>query len=687
MNDRVHDERQQETKSSDTAPPGTVWDGTVEMSSPVPTLPDFEITAELGRGAMGVVYEALQIRLNRRVAVKMIAPTLDAGHRGRFRTEAEAVAQLQHPNIVQVFDCGEHDGRPFLVLELVEGHGLDHAVANGPLPPRQAAETVVKLARAMQLAHDKGIVHRDLKPSNVLVDAKGEPKVTDFGLAKQLAADSGQTQAGQIMGTPSYMSPEQAAGRNAEVGPLADVYSLGAILYDLLTGLPPFDGETVVETLDRVRHRSPQPPRQLEPRVHRDLETICLRCLEKEPRSRYGSAAALADDLERFLNGEAIHARPISRVESVVRYVRRRPRDFALAFAAVLAVVLGVAAAVRSTWNDEQVRERIAEQARELDVNRPVLVKSPLGLPVVAVPADNPLTAGKVALGRLLYFDTRLSVNGTVSCATCHEPVKGWADGLPLSEGVGGQLAARNAPTVVNASQHPRLFWDGRADKLETQTLGPLLNPKEMGMTPGRVVEVLGGIDGYRTRFDEVFEDGLTFENVGRAIAAYERTLVAGDSPFDRFTAGESGALSPAAERGRRLFFGKAHCSACHVGPNLTDQAFHNVGVGVDEQGVPRDEGRRSEGRLDGDHGAFRTPPLRDLHRTAPYMHDGSLATLAEVVEHYDRGGTPNAWLDEEIFPLDLTDDEKRDLVAFLREGLASGTYPFDKVEADEFPE
>jgi serine/threonine-protein kinase len=286
----------------------------------------YEILAEIGRGGMGIVYKARQPGLNRAVALKLILAGDHAGPdaRTRFRAEAEAVARLQHANVVQVYEVGEHDGLPFLSLEYCPGGSLDRSLAGQPLPPDQAATLVRTLAEAVQAAHAAGLVHRDLKPANVLLDAAGTPKITDFGLAKRLG-ESGRTAPGALLGTPSYMAPEQADGKGAPVGPAADVYALGAILYECLTGRPPFKAGNLLATVRQVVTEEPVPPRQLNARVPRDLQTICLKCLEKDPRRRYTSARALGDDLYAFQRGEAIAARRPGLLGRTDRWVRSRP--------------------------------------------------------------------------------------------------------------------------------------------------------------------------------------------------------------------------------------------------------------------------------------------------------------------------------------------------------------------------
>ncbi len=309
----------------------------------LPAIPGYELLDKLGEGGMGVVYLARQTGLNRRVAVKMIRGGSQArpDHFARFRVEAEAVAQLRHPNIIQIHEIGEVDGLPFVSLELLEGGSLADRLVGTPQPARQTAELLLTLASAIQVAHDVGIVHRDLKPSNVLFTVDGTPIITDFGQAKLIDSDSRQTETGQIMGSPSYMAPEQARGHTRDIGPAADVYALGAILYEMLTGRPPFKGETPMETVRQVIDDEVVPPARLVPRVDRDLETICLKCLSKEPPRRYASASELAGDLDRHRKGESIHARRVSPVERGAKWARRRPAAAAL-LALGLAAFLGL---------------------------------------------------------------------------------------------------------------------------------------------------------------------------------------------------------------------------------------------------------------------------------------------------------------------------------------------------------
>ena len=285
---------------------------------------DYELLLEIARGGMGVVYKAWQVNLNRVVALKMILAGQLAGPQDvqRFYTEAKAAAQLDHPGIVPVFEVGQNEGQHFFSMGFVEGKSLAARVAKGPLPPREAAELVRDVAQAVQYAHDKGVIHRDLKPGNILLDTDGRPRVTDFGLAKLTRSDSDLTSTGQILGTPSYMPPEQASGKTDQIGPAADIYALGAVLYCLLVGRPPFQAANPMDTLLQVLEQEPVPLRQLNAQIERDLETICLKCLAKSPDRRYVSALELSNDLNRFLNDQPILARPPSVWERANQWAR-----------------------------------------------------------------------------------------------------------------------------------------------------------------------------------------------------------------------------------------------------------------------------------------------------------------------------------------------------------------------------
>jgi serine/threonine-protein kinase len=338
----------------------------------LPVVPGYDILEELGRGGMGVVFKARQIELDRIVALKMILPPPIAASEElaallvRLRGEALAISRLKHPDIVQIFDRGEYNGLTYLVLEYVEGGSLARKLAGVPQPAQQAAALLERLARAMQAAHQAGVLHRDLKPANVLLTSDGSPKISDFGLAKRLDDPVGQTASAAWLGTPCYMAPEQAAGRNREVGVPADVYALGSILYELLTGRPPFRAVTVADTLQQVKTDDPVPPSRLAAKVPRDLETICLKCLLKEPSWRYPSAGALADDLRRFLAGEPIHAHPASRAERLLRWTRRRPAAAALV---VVSVVAGLALVIGAFWHTIQLQAAL-DRAEDLGRER-----------------------------------------------------------------------------------------------------------------------------------------------------------------------------------------------------------------------------------------------------------------------------------------------------------------------------
>lgn len=361
-----------------------------------------------------------------------------------------------------------------------------------------------------------------------------------------------------------------------------------------------------------------------------------------------------------------------------------------------------------------QIRAWLADPA----VHAALAVELPLGIKAAAgnikIPADNPLTRAKIELGRQLYFDRRLSADGTVSCADCHHPDDGFARRTRFGVGIRNQEGGRNSPPSFNRILTSLQFWDGRAASLEEQAVGPIANPIEMGNTHEACVESLKKIAGYRLQFEKIFpRDGVTIDNVGRAIAAFERTIVTGPSPYDYYEPvraiekaykgdiatlkedepeeyeaylaakklADAHPMSESARRGRELFFGKANCTACHAGGNFSDELYHNLGVGMDK--AEPDLGRYVVTKNDADRGAFKTPTVRNITQTAPYMHDGSQATLEEVVDFYDKGGHANPWLSKRIVKLNLTAEERKDLVEFMK--ALTGEFP--KIAAERLPE
>jgi cytochrome c peroxidase len=297
-------------------------------------------------------------------------------------------------------------------------------------------------------------------------------------------------------------------------------------------------------------------------------------------------------------------------------------------------------------------------------------LKIPLGLDEeqFVIPEDNPLTKEKIELGRLLFFDKRMSQDNTISCSTCHIPALAFTDGKPVSAGIRGQKGDRSAPTSINRGFSKAQFWDGRASTLEEQSVGPLTNPIEHGFSNNDdVVAKINKIEGYKNLFNKAFGTStITIQHVGKAIASFQRTLISGNSSFDRFDYdGDTKAISEAAKRGKILFFGKARCNLCHMGTNFSDEKFHNIGIGVGVK--PMDVGRFQVSKDSKDTGAFKTPTLREISKTAPYMHDGRFVTLKQVVDHYNQGGVKNPFLDNQLIPLNLTEAEKQDLIEMLR--------------------
>ena len=328
-------------------------------------LGDYDLLEEIARGGMGVVYRARQLSLNRIVALKVLlhGPFSSPDFVRRFRNEAQAIATLRHPNIVAIYEIGEHDGNHFISLEFVEGRSFAELAHAGPLPARRAAQYLKTIAEALEHAHQRGVLHRDLKPSNILLDVFDQPRVTDFGLARLMHSDLDLTVAGQLLGSPNYMPPEQAGGQSPKGTPQTDIYSLGAVLYELITGRPPFQGETIQSVLAQVQNADPVSPRQLNPGASLDLQTICLKCLQKEPARRYPSAQALADDLGRFLEGKPILARPVSGLERAWLWCRRRPLPAAMSAGLAGSVILG-AAGVIWQWRQAEFHAQGEERQR-----------------------------------------------------------------------------------------------------------------------------------------------------------------------------------------------------------------------------------------------------------------------------------------------------------------------------------
>jgi WD40 repeat protein/serine/threonine protein kinase len=473
-------------------------------------LADYEILGELGRGGMGVVWKAQQRSLDRLVALKVMTQAAGAGaaERERFRREAQTAARLRHPNVVQVYEVGESAGTLYLAMEHVPGGTLADWLAGNPQPARAAAELIETLARTMHFAHEQGVVHRDLKPANILLSRKSETnslpasdfefrvsdfelKVADFGLARLLAASSGPTRTSDLLGTPSYMAPEQAASRHEIVGPATDVWALGAILYEALTGRPPFKAALPLLTLDQVVHHDPAPPSQLVPGVPRDLETICLKCLRKEPERRYATAQALADDLRRFLDGRPVLARPVGPLERAWKWSRANPLPsillalvvFTLAVGATVATVLALWALDRSTEaenrrKDAEKREKERDEAnsglkRELDRKRRALYASQV-----------------VRAERELGYDNRPEARALLD--GCEEDLRGW-EWYHLRQRLEGSRVTLTVGKPVQAvafSPDGKLLAFGGADN--TVHLWDVSAGRELAVCRGHTSEVCG---------------------------------------------------------------------------------------------------------------------------------------------------------------------------------------------------
>lgn len=540
--------------------------------------------------------------------------------------------------------------------------------------PRRVAMIIRDAACAAAVMHEHGIVHRDIKPSNLVLSPDGKRVILmDFGLVKGEAL-TGITKSGAgFLGTLRYAAPEQLASASIDVGAPADVRGLGVTLWELLTRRRLFDdAQDETQLAQAVIERDVPLLRTVDSGFNPDLEAIVARATERSASKRIQTAGELAGFLDDYLERRSVGLR----VPGIIERSKRRLVQNRLKVALVAVCVLAFGAVLTALWESEQISEMQNQQILEFS--------PPRGLQAVPVPSDNMLTVARVELGRRLFFDKRLSGNDRVACVTCHQPSMGYAATHGAIESVvAGYSVSRDSQSVMNVSYHNLLFRDGRVTRLELHALHPILNPAEMGMSSREALEEkLREIPAYRTAFQDAFGSEINADDVARAIAAFERTLVAGDSPYDRFVEGDQSAMSEEARRGLDVFH-RCHCGECHKPPLFGHDGFFNVGIGFGKQ--ERDFGRQAVTRDPDDQFAFRSPILRDLNRTAPYMHDGSLKTLEEVVDYLDQGGSDDPDKDYPSEPLDLTDGEKKDLVAFLRDGLASGRYPMiEPPDADE---
>lgn len=540
---------------------------------------------------------------------------------------------------------------------------------------RCVARVIRDAARALQVVHDQNIIHRDIKPSNLAVTFDASRIVLmDFGLAKgnNLGTATATRDSG-FLGTLRYAAPEQFATSTLEVGPPADVRALGVTMWEMLTRRRLFEDSQDEAQLALSVHQKDVPLlRTVDESFPKDLEAIVSRATERTISDRIPTAAALADHLDEFLDGRPVTLRSRSLVERFGRGLREQK---VLALAASFALVVLVVSFI--VWR----------QYDHLGTMQVYEIEPPLGLEAAPVPSDNLMTRARVELGKQLFFDKRLSANDDMACVTCHDPAHGYSVPRPIKGFLKGHAVSRSAQTLVNVSYHQTLFWDGRADNLEMHALMPILNPHEMAMPSAKILEEkLHRIPGYVSAFRETFESEIKADDIARAIAAFERTLLAGDSPYDRFKAGDNSALSDSAKRGMDVFFHKATCHSCHKGSMFSDGEYHNIGVdfGKEDRDAGRSRFEPDEYLKELSRHSFRTPPLRDIVRTPPYMHNGSLKTLADVVEYYDRGGTADPEKDPRMKPLKLTAAEKTDLVEFLAVGLKSHSYP--RTEPPELP-
>jgi serine/threonine protein kinase len=429
--------------------------GTIQTSQVVSQLGNYELLEKIGQGGMGAVFKARQVNLNRLVALKLVLAGELASEADveRFRREAESAAQLQHPGIVRIHEVGEQEGQHFFSMDLVEGTDLAAVIRERSLSPEEAVGYLLRTTEAVQYAHEQGVIHRDLKPANTLIDRANEPRITDFGLAKRIEEDSDLTESGAVLGTPSYMSPEQALGQQAEK--TSDIYALGAILYEMLTARPPFKADSPVEMILQVRDNEPVPPRQMNPRIPVDLETICLKCLEKDSQRRYQTVQSLHDDLLCYQRGEPILARPISRLGRATRWCRRKPAIAALAAILACITIISPPIAIHQLslqGEVDQANNRAAEMERELVAleERPTLPED-FEFRVLTSVRD---TTDLISLFRLIKFKYTLSVGR--DRASFHA-------GRDVIQGLNSQgLAIRqdNRGDILSGNFEMRLLWN-----------------------------------------------------------------------------------------------------------------------------------------------------------------------------------------------------------------------------------
>lgn len=540
--------------------------------------------------------------------------------------------------------------------------------------PRRVAMIIRDAARATAVLHTNGIVHRDIKPANLVLSPDGKRVILmDFGLVKGEGLAGISVSGGGFLGTLRYAAPEQLASATVSVGPPADVRGLGVVLWELLTRKRLFeDAQDETQLAQAVLERDVPLLRTMDAGFDEDLEAIVARATERSASKRIQTARELADYLDDYLEHRSVGLRVPGRIERSKRWlVQNRQKTVPIVACVCAVVAVGIAVWEALLMSDMQ--------------NQAILeITPPLGLQTVIVPSDNKLTVARVELGRQLFFDTRLSGNDSVSCATCHEPEAGYtASPGTIRASIPGYAVARDSQSVMNVSYSNLFFRDGRVSRLELHALKPILSRDEMAMSSLEELEQkLQAIPGYRAAFEAEFESDVRADDVARALAAFQRTLVAGNSPYDRFVDGDKTAMTASAQRGLAVFHDR-NCGECHKPPLFGHDSFFNVGIGFG--GEHRDIGREKVTRDPGERYAFRSPILRDLKRTAPYMHNGSVETIEQVIDYLSDGGSEDPQQDYPPGPLNLTDQEKRDLVAFLRDGLASDVYPI--VEPPELPE